>query len=399
MGKVAYISVIICFLCVPCLGARIHDAIIAGEKAVVESLIEKDPGLVALQDKEGMTPLHWAVFAGSLDMTDYLLVHGADVNVKNNIGETPLHLAVMLNNIKMVELLISKGANPRISDKAGATPLSLATKLERNELAGILVRRSTESREVNPMPREVVNPDVWDMHVFERKPGLAQSRAVRYIPKKVLSYQINTLVIDLFDSRVSVSAAIPEEGIGSSESLESFTKRLKPTALINGTFFCPSTLRPAGDIVVNGSRVYSGGCGTALCIGKDYSVGFVTIRPGQQADWSGWQTVIMAGPTLVRDGKLALKPSEEGITNPMILGTNSRSAVGITKDNRLILANCQDRLSLSKWAEIMMAIGCTSAVNLDGGAAMCLYYRGKTIVAPASKLTNVLVVYESSASN
>ncbi|MGB9587788.1 MAG: phosphodiester glycosidase family protein, partial [Armatimonadota bacterium] len=99
----------------------------------------------------------------------------------------------------------------------------------------------------------------------------------------------------------------------------------------------------------------------------------------------------MAGPTLVRDGRLALMPSEEGITVPTILGETSRSGVGITKENRLIFANCQSKLPISKWAEIMMALGCVSAVNLDGGTAMCLYYRGKTIVSPASKLTNVLV--------
>jgi len=399
MRTIACISSILCLLCIPCLAAKIHDAVIAGEKAAVESLIEKDPGLVAARDKEGMTPLHWAVFAGSLDIAEYLLAHGADVNEKNNVGETPLHLAVMLNNTKMVEMLIGKGANPYISDKAGATPISLARELERNELVKILLHKRTESPQVNPVSREVVKPDVWDMRIFERKPSPIDSRAVRYIPKRVLSYQLNTLVVDIFDSRVSVSAAIPEEGIGSSESVESFTKRLKPTALVNGTFFCPTTLRPAGDIVVDGSRVYVGGCGTAICIGKDYSIGFATVRPGQRVDWSGWQTVIMAGPTLVKDGRLALMPSEEGITAPTILGETSRSAVGITKDNRLIFANCQSKLPLSKWAEIMMTLGCVSAVNLDGGAAMCLYYRGKTIVSPVCKLTNVLVVYESSKSD
>jgi exopolysaccharide biosynthesis protein len=42
----------------------------------------------------------------------------------------------------------------------------------------------------------------------------------------------------------------------------------------------------------------------------------------------------------------------------------------------------------------MQALGCEQALNLDGGASMAMYYRGRTVLSPGRKLTNVLLVYE-----
>ncbi|QGA16434.1 hypothetical protein EYB26_004101 [Talaromyces marneffei] len=47
-----------------------------------------------IQDAAGLTPLHFAVCAGDITMTEYLLDKGANPNVRCSEGDTPLHIAL-----------------------------------------------------------------------------------------------------------------------------------------------------------------------------------------------------------------------------------------------------------------------------------------------------------------
>jgi ankyrin repeat protein len=47
-------------------------------------------------------------------MMQYLLDHGADVNVQNKDGITPLLHSVRLNNLESMDFLLRRGANPDI---------------------------------------------------------------------------------------------------------------------------------------------------------------------------------------------------------------------------------------------------------------------------------------------
>jgi len=40
----------------------------------------------------------------------------------------------------------------------------------------------------------------------------------------------------------------------------------------------------------------------------------------------------------------------------------------------------------------MYDLGATDAMNLDAGASLGLDYRGKTLIAPGRKLTNILTI-------
>ena len=55
---------------------------------IIENVEDKNPS-----DKEGCTPLHWAVQEGHLEISKILLEEVKDKNPRdNNVGETPLHL-------------------------------------------------------------------------------------------------------------------------------------------------------------------------------------------------------------------------------------------------------------------------------------------------------------------
>ena len=60
---------------------------------------------------KGLTPLHYAVLAGHIDVMKCLIEHGAEINALSKVGTTPLHLAVKSGNIDVAKVLIDLGAD------------------------------------------------------------------------------------------------------------------------------------------------------------------------------------------------------------------------------------------------------------------------------------------------
>jgi ankyrin repeat protein len=85
-------------------------------------------------DKNGVTPLHFAVRFRSPAAVETLLAHGARVNqVCKRSGSTPLHRAVTTTGApstagkqtevrEIIELLLKFGADPSIKNKNGKRP-------------------------------------------------------------------------------------------------------------------------------------------------------------------------------------------------------------------------------------------------------------------------------------
>lgn len=80
------------------------------------------------------------------------------------------------------------------------------------------------------------------------------------------------------------------------------------------------------------------------------------------------------------------------LPGPKILtGGGSRSALGITRDHKLILLT-SGGATIPQLAEIMKQAGAYQAMNLDGGASSGLYYNGKYLTTPGRLISNALVV-------
>jgi hypothetical protein len=100
---------------------------------------------------------------------------------------------------------------------------------------------------------------------------------------------------------------------------------------------------------------------------------------------------------LLRKGRIWLAPKLEGFKDPRVLGVASRAAIGFPAGGRkLILVTFLSNVSLRQEAQIMSAIGCSEALNLDGGSSLGLAKSGKIIVSPTRELTNVIAVYDRS---
>ena len=105
------------------------------------------------------------------------------------------------------------------------------------------------------------------------------------------------------------------------------------------------------------------------------------------------KSIISAGPYLVEDGKVVFDPESSGFKEDKITKNRAqRSAVGITKNNKLILVTGSS-LTMKELAQIMVKLGADRAMNLDGGASSALYANGKTITPAGRKLHTVLMVW------
>lgn len=105
------------------------------------------------------------------------------------------------------------------------------------------------------------------------------------------------------------------------------------------------------------------------------------------------KSIISAGPYLVEDGKSIYDPSTSGFQEEKIsINRGQRSAVGISKDNKLILVTGSN-LNMIELAQVMVELKADRAMNLDGGASSALYANGKTITPAGRKLHTVLLVH------
>ncbi|XP_076998847.1 myotrophin isoform X1 [Tamandua tetradactyla] len=69
----------------------------------------------------GRKPLHYAADCGQLEILEFLLLKGADINAPDKHHITPLLSAVYEGHVSCVKLLLSKGADKTVKGPDGLT--------------------------------------------------------------------------------------------------------------------------------------------------------------------------------------------------------------------------------------------------------------------------------------
>lgn len=105
------------------------------------------------------------------------------------------------------------------------------------------------------------------------------------------------------------------------------------------------------------------------------------------------KTAIGGGPVLVQDGKIKITNEEElKFTGKAINDKHPRTCMGYTSDGYLIIMAIQGRFpgiaegaTLVQEAKLLIDLGCTEALNLDGGGSSCMLVNGKETIKPSDK--------------
>ena len=228
------------------------------------------------------------------------------------------------------------------------------------------------------------------------KPIISERKTFKVSGK---SYNTQMVTISLLHPKVSLDVVLAGDKPGNVEDLSSIAKRSKATVAINGTFFDAYTTGsykgPYGYIIREGSIAHKSSGDRRTVFTFDNNL-LAELIPG--ADFptrfaeGSIQGGLQAGPRLIVNGKVALNVVEEGFKDPKILtGGGARSALGVTRDHKLILLTTGGA-TIPQLAEIMKQAGAYQAMNLDGGASSGLYYNGKYLTTPGRKISNALVV-------
>ncbi len=104
------------------------------------------------------------------------------------------------------------------------------------------------------------------------------------------------------------------------------------------------------------------------------------------------QTAIGGGPVILQNGEINISNNEERkFFGNAISNLEPRTAIGYTKDNKLIILVSEGRsksaagLTLIQEAQILKELGCVEALNLDGGGSSCMLINGKETNMPSGK--------------
>jgi hypothetical protein len=216
---------------------------------------------------------------------------------------------------------------------------------------------------------------------------------ITYVSTTAAGVPVKLVVVDMNNPDVRVSGAVAAGSEGALERWNDMIDRTRPAVAITGTYFDPPTGRLVGDLVIGGKMVRFGGIGTAFCVDSENHASMRKAPPNRHLDWSDYEYVLRSGPRLVWKGKVDVNPRGEGFRDPELLRRNGRIGVGITRDNRLILAATRKPITLHQFGRAMKALGAYDAINLDAGRSMGLYVEGKTVIAPHRRLTNLLLVF------
>lgn len=115
----------------------------------------------------------------------------------------------------------------------------------------------------------------------------------------------------------------------------------------------------------------------------------IKIRQTLGEEWDKATDVVGAGPRLVRNGTVVVTSKEEEFPADIAIGRAPRTAVGVTKDGHYILFVVDGRqqasigMSLQELAQMMQELGCTDAMNLDGGGSSEMVINGKAVNDPS----------------
>ncbi|MFC1781558.1 ankyrin repeat domain-containing protein [Planctomycetota bacterium] len=143
---------------VGCLEEPIHKAAYEGDLEKVKKIIDRNPNQINVQDAQDFAPLHLASGKGHIEIVEFLLNHGADIEAEILNGETPLMLAARYagdGKYETIKTLLEHGAKVNHKDNGDRTALHQAAMYSGKEVINLLISYSAD---VNARDRHQSTP-------------------------------------------------------------------------------------------------------------------------------------------------------------------------------------------------------------------------------------------------
>lgn len=233
-------------------------------------------------------------------------------------------------------------------------------------------------------------------------------KPVQFIKKTISHNPVYETIIDLQDPETFISIGLANNAFLANdkdmthgdEAFDSLVKKAHASVVMNGTFFSKDDQKRVMGNMVSGGRFlkYSPweNFGTTFGLTRHNRPVMVTAREEEIPKWGEQWFSLTCGPRLLKNGEVWVNPEAEGFADSHVLGIGPRCALGFNSaGDQLILCTFMNGLSLPEEARLMKELGCSEAMNLDGGASRSLAHNGSVVVPAGRPLTNVLIVYDA----
>ncbi len=132
----------------------------------------------------------------------------------------------------------------------------------------------------------------------------------------------------------------------------------------------------------------------ALKIGGEISVETSFAKPPKSQEAFAIRTLedaISGVPQLIKNGKIEITWEEEKSSKSFVETKHPRTAVAKLKDGKFLMVTVDGRseasggIGLEDLAKILLELGATDAMNLDGGGSSTMFLDGKVVNHPSDK--------------
>ncbi|MCR4939953.1 MAG: ankyrin repeat domain-containing protein [Treponemataceae bacterium] len=125
----------------------IQKLILEGKSNEAQALFQAKIDVNNIDDM-GNTPLHAAAQVNDSDLVRFLILKGADTEIKNKAGDTPLHIAIKNRSVRSAEILGS-ASNVFSKDGTGKTALELGMEEGTSFFDALITKTTAELKDAN----------------------------------------------------------------------------------------------------------------------------------------------------------------------------------------------------------------------------------------------------------
>jgi hypothetical protein len=152
-----------------------------------------------------------------------------------------------------------------------------------------------------------------------------------------------------------------------------------------------SSVIPGDGMVLSIGNERAGGVVPRLRRGANVTLelDLVPLLPDPDGEWRKTEFIVGGGPLLLWQGHRFDEPEKESISRVFFRARHPRTAVGVREDGTLLVVTVDGRqpgvsvgMSIPELTDLMLELGSTSAVNLDGGGSTTMVVAGRLVNTP-----------------